>query len=50
MKVYQHLSGVRGTFNKRYRVTGTSYYTILIDTFDGRQFYAPEKEFKIEEV
>jgi len=47
MKMYRHRSGVIGTFNKKYRVTGTWYFTIMIDTTDGRQFYAPESEFII---
>lgn len=47
MKTYRHKSGVTGTFNKKYRVTGTWYFTIMIDTLDGRQFYAPEHEFTI---
>ncbi len=46
-QIYEHLSGVKGYFNKKYRVTGTWYNTILVDTFDGRQFYAPEHEWKI---
>ena len=44
-KIYKHISGVIGTFHKKYRVTGTSYYTIMVNTFDGRQFYAPESEW-----
>jgi len=47
MATYIHISGVVGTFNRRYRASGTNYYTIIIDTFDGRQFYAPENEFNI---
>ncbi|MDY0235084.1 MAG: hypothetical protein RBR71_03610 [Gudongella sp.] len=45
MGLYKHKSGVIGTFNRRYRVTGTNYYTILVNTLDGRQFYAPESEW-----
>ena len=45
--IYRHISGVEGTFYKRYRPTGLSYYYIMVDTFDGRRFYAPEKEWEI---
>lgn len=44
-KVYRHISGVEGTFHKKYRVTGTNYFTIMVNTPDGRQFYAPESEW-----
>lgn len=47
MKTYMHNSGITGTFHKRYRATGDNYYTVMINTFDGRQFYAPEHEFTI---
>lgn len=47
IEVYKHMSGIVGTFYKKYRVTGTNYYTIMVNTFDGRQFYAPEHEWKI---
>lgn len=47
MVIYRHISGVKGTFYKRYRPTGLSYYYIMVDTFDGRKFYAPEKEWEI---
>ena len=46
-KIYKHISGVTGVFYKRYRVTGTSYFTIMVNTFDGRQFYAPESEWVV---
>lgn len=47
MEVYRHISGVTGTFNKTYRPTGLQEYYIMVNTFDGRQFYAPESQWKI---
>lgn len=47
MKIYKHISGVKGCFYKRYRVTGTNHYTIMVNTLDGRKFYAPESEWQI---
>ena len=45
--MYKHISGVIGIFYKKYRVTGTNYYTIMVETLDGRKFYAPENEWTI---
>ena len=47
MVIYQHISGVKGTFYKRYRPTGLSYHYIMVNTLDGRRFYAPEAEWEI---
>lgn len=47
MTIYKHTSGVEGTFYKRYRPTGLNYYYIMVNTLDGRRFYAPEKEWEI---
>lgn len=47
MEVYKHILGVTGTFHKRYRPTGSFEYYIMVNTFDGRQFYAPESQWEI---
>ncbi len=45
--IYKHISGIVGTFYKKYKVTGRNYYTIMVNTLDGRRFYAPEHEWEI---
>ena len=47
MQIYRHISGVVGTFHKRYRATGDNHYTIMVDTLDGRKFYAPENQWYV---
>ena len=47
MGIYMHISGVVGTFHKRYRPIGECECYIMVNTFDGRQFYAPESQWKI---
>lgn len=50
MVIYEHKSGVIGTLDKTYRATGDVYYTIMVKTFTGRKFYAPEHEWIKREV
>lgn len=47
MVIYRHISGVEGTFYKKYKSTGVRSYYIMVNTFDGRRFYAPEEEWEI---
>lgn len=47
MPIYRHISWVTGTFNKRYRPTGSCECYIMANTFDGRKFYAPESEWEL---
>lgn len=45
--VARHTSGAEGMFCKRYRPTGSDCYYIMINTFDGRRFCAPESEWDL---
>ena len=47
MNIYRHKSGAVGTFFKRYRPAETNRCYIMVATFDGRNFYAPEEEWEI---